>query len=302
MLLRVLSSKRQRIPLNFVRKFSVAPPEYNFSSISSIKEVEANRIFQLEKLQALKASEFSPLQLNQLITDFLIKPNPPDVTLAGKLLEKYLFKFPEIDEKGDLSSLYLIQLLNNAELGSCVHFLKLLLKKPEFMNVLNSQFIFDCVWKALSDSKSDAYAFDLLTAMNENREQNIIQSYLTREFKDQLIIDIFLPRLNWEAIDHLIRDSVGANNQISIHPSILKEIFIVVLHPDPSDPYFEPIDADPFSSATLNPRFHRLIELLERWKSIGIPIKGRNISGAFEEVFKRFLPSKFMMESLQKIL
>lgn len=266
-------------------------------------EIEEYRNHQLERLQSLKPSEFNPLALNQLIADFLVSPKTPDTLLAGKLLDKFLFKVPGIDEKGDLATLYLLQLAQAGETSQSAAFLKKLLQAPESAKLPVTPFMLECVWKSLTDSLNDTAAFDLLQACKETSFPQIVGNFLTREFKDQLILQLFLPRLNWSAINFLIADSVQ-NDQITVSAHIIEEIFLVLLHPtaSPSEPFFDPVEAEPFTANTVNPRFHRLIQTLEEWKNLGIPIKGKQISKALEETFKRFLPTDSMMDALQKLL
>lgn len=287
---RSFNSFNFRIPIRLFSSETLAesPP------IASL-EIGEYRAHQLERLQNLKPSEFTPQSLNQLIADFLVSPRTPDTLLAGKLMDKFLFKVPGIDEKGDLVTLYLLQLAQLRETSLSVEFLKKLLKFPGFSV---TDFMLECVWKSLLDSLDDSSAFDLLITCEETEIGN---KFLTREFKDQLIIQLFLPRLNWPAINHLIAESVQ-NDQITVSADVIQEIFHVLLHQTPSDSYFDPVETEPFTANVSNPRFHRLLQILEDWKHAGIPIKGKQISKALEETFKRFLPTESMLDALQKLI
>lgn len=262
--------------------------------------IEEYRLHQLDRLQSLKPSEFTPSALNQLISDFLTSPLKPDVQVARKLLDKFIYKVPEIDENGDLCSFLLLQLLDVEDLEAASEFFMKLLKSKEEEAVLVNSFIFECIWKAVIDKKSDSIGFELLKACKETLKPTISQ-LVTSEFKEKLILQLFLPRLNWVAIDFLVSESVS-NNQIAVPASVLQEIFHVLLNPIPNDFHFDVVESEPFTSHVVNPRFHRLIEVLGRWKNSGIPIKGSQISKALEDSFKKFLPTESMMESLQKLL
>jgi hypothetical protein len=263
-------------------------------------EIGDYRSHQLDRLQSLKPSDFTPSSLNQLIADFLVSPKTPDTLLAGKLIDKFLFKVPGIDEKGDLATLYLLQLTQIGETTQSAEFLEKLLKSSnsESGQVPATNFMLECVWKSLLDSLNDTSAFNLLKTCKETEIGN---NFLTRDFKDQLILQLLLPCLNWPAVNFLIAESVQ-NDQITVSAEVLQEIFHVLLHPTPSDSYFDPVEAEPFTATTSNPRFHRLIQILEDWKHAGVPIKGKQISKALEETFKRFLPTESMMDALQKLI
>lgn len=261
--------------------------------------IEEYRQHQLERLQSLKPSEFTHSTLNQLISDFLTSPLKPDIQVAGKLLDKFLFKVPEIDENGDLCSLILLQLLDFEDLGAASDLFMRLLKSNEEATKSTpvNSFVFECVWKAVINKKSDSIGWELLKACKESS----ISELVTSEFKEKLILQLFLPRLNWTAIDFIISESVS-NIQITLSASVLQEIFQVLLTPIPNDYHFDAVESEPFTAHLLNPRFHRLIEALDRWKNSGIPIKGSQIAKALEASFKKFLPTETMMESLQKLI
>lgn len=272
----------------------------NFSSCvtataSEIPDIFEYRQEQLSRLQDLKPADFSPVVLNQLIADFLVSPRKPDTILAGKLLDKFLFKVPEIDENGDLITLYLLQLIQENEIGQSFGFIKRILQEKD-SKVPITEFMIELVWRALIDSKSDKFGFELLKTINDSK----FTQFLTNEFKEKLVIDLFLPCLNWDAIDFIVSES--ATTQITISASVLQEVFHVLLNPVPNDSYYGPIDSEPFSGGLVNPRFHRLLQVLDRWKNSGIPIKGTQISKALEITFKTFLPTESMMNELQKLL
>lgn len=270
------------------------------SSLSKNWNIDEYRKHQLERLQSLKPSDFTPSALNQLISDFLICPLKPDVQVAAKLLDKFLFKIPGIDGNGDLCSLYLLQLIDVEDIGAAADFFMKLLKSKEESAPVNL-FMFECVWKAVIDTKSDSIGLELLKACKETTQPAISEQVNSSEFQENLIIQLFLPRLNWPAMDFLVSASVS-NNQITIPAEVLQEIFHVLLNPIPNDYHHDIVEFDPFTADVVNPRFHRLIEALSRWKNSGIPIKGSQIAKALEESFKKFLPTESMMESLQKLL
>ena len=301
-MLRNLRNLRHRFNIRNYRSRLFSTESLTESTFNLPLEVEEYRTQQLDRLQSLKPSEFTPQALNQLIADFLVSPKTPDTLLAGKLLDTFLFKVPGVDEKGDLATLYLLQTAQAGETGQAAEFLKKLLKAPPSAQIPVTPFMLECVWKCLLDSLNDVAAFDLLQNCKETSFPQIVEKFLTREFKDQLILQLFLPRLNWSAINYLIAESVQNNEQITVSAQVLHEIFHVLLHPTPSDAYFDPVEAEPFTGNTVNPRFHRLVQILEEWKHAGIPIKGNQISKALEETFKRFLPTESMMDSLQKLL
>ena len=300
MLLRNLVQRLR--PIRKLRAFSTAEPQIiePVSKIPNHLNIAEYRQHQLERLQAMKPSEFTPAALNQLIADFLVSPRKPDIQVAGKLLDKFLFKVPGVDESGDLCSLYLLQLIDAEDLETAVEFFQKLLNSKEEVKLVNS-FMFESIWKAVFDKKADALGFELLKSCKESANP-AISELVTAEFKEQLILQLFLPRLNWPAVDFLISESVSNNNQITIPAAVLQEIFHVLLNPIPNDLYYDPTESEPFTGNLINPRFHRLIEILDRWKSAGIPIKGSQIAKALEETFKKFLPTDAMMESLQKLL
>ena len=300
MLLRNLV-KRLR-PIRQLRAFSSAEAQIiePVSTTPSHLNIAEYRQHQLERLQAMKPSEFTPASLNQLIADFLVSPLKPDVQVAGKLLDKFLFKVPGLDESGDLCSLYLLQLIDAEDLETAVDFFKKLLNSKEEVKLANS-FMFESIWKSVIDKKADALGFELLKTCKESASP-AISELVSAEFKERLILQLFLPRLNWVAVDFLISESVSNNNQITIPAAVLQEIFHVLLNPIPNDLYNDPLESESFTGNLINPRFHRLIEILDRWKSTGIPIKGSQIAKALEETFKKFLPTDAMMESLQKLL
>ena len=300
---------------NLVRKLR---PARNFRAFSQIAEqfseplspsnsfnnlnISEYRNLQLERLQSLKPADFTPKALNQLITDFLVSPRKPDIKVAGKLLDKFLFKVPGLDENGDLCSFYLLQLIDAEDIEEASNFfVKLLkLKDEASKGTLVNSFMFECIWKAIIDTKSDCIGFEVLKCCKDAIEPSISE-LMTSEFKEKLILQLFLPRLNWNAVDFLIAESV-LNNQITIPAAVMQEIFHVLLNPIPNDFYYDPIESEPFTANVINPRFHRLLEVLNRWKHAGIPIKGTQIAKALEESFKTFLPTESMMESLQKLL
>ena len=266
---------------------------------------------QLLRLQSIKPADFSPISLNLLIADFLVSPKKPDTLLAGKLMDKFLFKIPGIDENGDLTTLYLLQLIDGNEIGASADFLKRLLldqgNEKDGRLVPVTSFMMELVWRAIINSKSDSIGFDLLQALKSTEKPTFgpeIDKFLSTEFSETLLLDLFLPRLNWKAIDFIISKSTATNEQghITISSSVLQEIFHVLLNPIPNDPYHGTLETEPFTSNLVNPRFHRLIELLERWKNIsGISIKGKQMAKALEDTFKRFLPTESMMDQLQKL-
>lgn len=258
-------------------------------------EIDEHRLKQLGRLQSVKPDDFTPVALNQLIADFLVSPKIPDTVMAGQLLNKFLFKVPKIDEKGELISLYLLQLVQNKEIATGAQFLKKILQEKECQIPL-PPFMLECLWKGIIDSKADSIGFDLLKTIKESKSELI-----TAEFTEQLILDLFLPRLNWPAIDYIVAESAVESQEITISASTLQEIFHLLLAPVPNDPYFDPLDSEPFTGNLVNPRFHRLLQILERWKNSNIPIKGKQISRALEESFKRFLPTEAMMNELQKL-
>ena len=300
MLLRNLVQRLR--PIRKLRAFSSAEAQIiePVSTIPSNLNIAEYRQHQLERLQAMKPSEFTPAALNQLIADFLVSPQKPDIQVAGKLLDKFLFKVPGVDESGDLCSLYLLQLIDAEDLETAVEFFKKLLNSKEEVKLVNS-FMFESIWKAVIDKKADTLGFELLKSCKESANP-AISELLTGEFKEQLVLQLFLPRLYWPAVDFLISESVSNNNQITIPAAVLQEIFHVLLNPIPNDRYYDPVESEPFTGNLINPRFHRLIEILDRWKTTGIPIKGSQIAKALEETFKKFLPTDVMMESLQKLL
>ena len=306
MLLRNLVQRLR--PIRQLRAFSsseapqiVEPIAVNLNVLGNLN-VEEYRKRQLEHLQALKPFDFSIASLNQLIADFLVSPRKPDIQVAGKLLDNFLFKVPGLDECGDLSSLYLLQLIDAEDLESAVGFVtKLLVSKEHSKDSLVNPLMFKSVWKALIDKKEDTLGFELFKTCKESISP-AISELITSEFKEELILQLFLPRLNWTAVDFLISESISSNNQITVPAALLEEIFHVLLNPVPNDSYFDSIESEPFTGNLINPRFHRLIEILERWKHAGIPIKGSQIAKALEETFKKFLPTDSMMDSLQKLI
>lgn len=287
-------------PLKYrIRFFSSVPlPSKTVETVSIANNLEIDefRQQQLARLQCLKPSDFTPSALNQLIADFLVSPNKPDTILAGRLLDKFLFKVPEIDENGDLVTLYLLQLIQNGEISSGIEFVLRLLKESQ---IPVTPFIMECILKGIIDSKSDELGLNLLKTIKETENSQLINL----ELSEQLIIELFLPRLNWPAIDFIIAESVTNSEvqQINISSSVLQEIFQVLLAPHPNDPYYDALENEPFTGNLVNPRFHRLLQLLERWKHTGIPIKGKQISKALEDIFKNFLPTESMMKELQKL-
>lgn len=300
-------------PVSHLRSFSSSEAQiFNETASVGVKNtiipnnlnIEEYRNKQLERLQSLKPSDFTPSALNQLISDFLISPLRPDVQVAGKLLDKFLFNVPGVDDNGELCVLYLLQLIDAEDIEMAADFFMKLLKSNEEAvksRTLSNSFMFECLWKEIIDKKFDSVGFNLLKACCLEATQPAISELVTSEFKEKLILELFLPRLNWPAIDFVISASVS-NHQITVPAAVLQEIFHVLLSPVANDYHYDPVESEPFTSHLVNPRFHRLIEGLNRWKNAGIPIKGTQIAKALEESFKKFLPTEPMMESLQKLL
>lgn len=111
------------------------------------------------------------------------------------------------------------------------------------------------------------------------------------------MVDLFLTCRNDVMIDRIVAESVS-NSAIGIRPDTLVEVFKVALQSDAEDPYHDP---EPFSESTVQPRFHKLLQVLERWKSAGVPIKGEAVSSALSIVFQDFLPSEKMLKDLQEL-
>lgn len=287
-----------------------------YSTVSTVRNTFANdqdrsnsyqisdlRSEQLSRLQTLKPSEFSSLALNQLIADFLVSHTPNNLKMATKLIDKFFFKVPGIDPEGDLATLYILHLIGAKSISTCVNFLKSILstKKDLNLKIPVTSFMLECTWRALINEKDDVAALELLQICYDSEIQ-VVNQFLNNDFKDKLILELFLPRLNWSAIDLIVRKSSSNGHQITTSAQVLQEIFHVLLHPNPDDLYFDPINSEPFTANIINARFHRLIEVLQRWKNSGIQIKGIQISKALEETFKRFLPTVSMMNELQKLV
>lgn len=261
--------------------------------------VEDFRNFQLARLQSFKSSEFSPAVLNQIIADYLVSSPVPDLNMAGSLIDKFLFKFPGIDEGGDLSSLYMLYLIQSKKTVQCCEFLKNILTAPQNIKINITPFMLESIWNALVILKDDTSAFSLLKLLHEIPGPH--SEFMTNEFKTHILVDLLLPRLNWNGIDFIVSHSVK-NGQITVSNTALEEIFHAVLSPSPDDVYNDTIESEPFSGNIVNPRFHRLIHLLERWKLAGIPVKGKEMADALEGIFRRFLPTEAMMKQLQALI
>ena len=157
--------------------------------------------------------------------------------------------------------------------------------------------MFESIWKAVFDKKQIHSA---LNYWNLARNPPIPQflSFFDWRIQGTINSSTVLPRLYWPVVDFLISESVSNNNQITIPAAVLQEIS-TSLNPIPNDRYYDPVESEPFTGNLINPRFHRLIEILDRWKSAGIPIKGSQTAKALEETFKKFLPTDAMMESFK---
>lgn len=278
-------------------KITSAPNEALLDHLSALFESGKKILSRLEKDKPLKTSN---VELRSMLNE-LFKANTVNVQLAGKILEKSIGMVNELDSNGRFSSYHLVKLVENKQLNKAVDFLKLLMKIPREMKNSLDYFCLDTVFRALVEEKEDDLGFDLLKSCKESSFPELIEKFADKKFKEDLIMNLFLPRLNWAAIEYLVSDSVQ-EGEIKMSLNILHDIFHVVLTPNPNDRYFDPVDLEHFTSDISNPRFHRFLELLQSWKNSGIPIKGQQMSRALEETFKRFLPTESMMDGLQKLL
>lgn len=289
---------------NLIRGFSSRPNSFRLFSSSAAEidfaasaELGAKVLSHLEQSKPLRISN---ADLRTMVVELCVS-NPSNLPLAGKILEKAILKVPEFDIHGRVSSFYLNQLIENNELSIAVEYLILMIKAPLGVQSDLDEFGLSSVWRALITNKEDVLALDLLKACKETTFPKVVEALTDRGFKDDAMLKLFLPRLNWAAIEYLVADSVQ-EGQINVSVSVLHDIFHVVLAPNSNDLYHDSVDVQSFTSDVINPRFHRLLELLQSWKNSGIPIKGRQMSKALEETFKQFLPTEPMMDDLQKLL
>lgn len=267
---------------------------------SPILNIESFRKFQAQTLQEMNPDQFNEVALYHFIGDFLVKPDQPDLSVAQRMIDEFLFKIPSLDPKGELTTLFLIQLLESNEAGKEGRAVDLIGRILDFKAAKKSpiqlsltSFALEYTWEqVIKNLSSDAgQAFYTVCGKNFVQLQEIGFAF-SPEFKERLLLDLFLPCHNDIMIDRIVAESVG------IRAETLVEVFKVALQPDSEDPYHDP---EPFSESTIQPRFHKLIQVLERWKSAGIPIKGEAVSSALSTVFQDFLPSEKMLKELQAL-
>lgn len=310
-LLRSSRFLRYRCQFPTLRQFSTSDAFKNTTAAVKIDDV------QRKGLESFRSSQFTNLQgleslteenLFHLIADFLVKPETPDLAMSEKLINKFVFTHPGIDPQGELCSLFLIQLLQKRtreNTSKAVDFFKSLLeavaieKAAAPVQIKISQFLIEYILEAIFEIKDDISGGELYQICNDTRFKHLVPTF--NAYKDRLILELFLPSLNWKFVDLIVSDSVNSNNQITVSSNVLAEIFHVLLHPNNDDLYFEPINQEPFANTTIQPRFHRLVELLERWISSGISIKGLEMSKAVAKTFSRFIPSESMMKKLETL-
>ena len=262
--------------------------------------IESFRNLQLNRLKDLKSENFDKKALYHLIGDFLVRPEKPDLTAAEQLLKEFQSDLPEIDAKGDLVSLYVVQLLevrDESNVQKAVEFISHILEANS--KLLSSPFVVEFLWENLIKSHANEAGQKFYEVCVQRSE--LIESCgfsLDISFKERLLLELFLPCRNQAMIDRIISESVS-DNRIGINPSTLLEIFKVTVEPEVEDPYPEP---EPFANAATLPRFHALVSLLQHWKDLGIPIKGDVISKALSNLFESFLPSNSMMKRLESLI
>ncbi len=270
------------------------------SAPNEIVTIENFRNIQLNRLKELKPDQFDKPALYHLIGDFLVKPEKPDLVAAEQLLTTFRSYLPEIDTKGDLVSLYIVQLIESkdeSDTQKAVEFVSSLLELQS--RSLVSPFIIEFIWENVIKyhaSESGQVFYDVCVKHYSLIESCEISTEKT--FKERLLLELFLPCRNQAMIDRIVADSVS-DGRIGVSASTLLEIFKVFIEPEPEDPYPEP---EPFTEAATLPRFHSLVSLLQHWKDLGIPVKGDSVSKALSNIFKKFLPSNSMMKSLESLI
>lgn len=270
-----------------------------------ILDTESFRKFQAQTLQELNPDQFNEVSLYHFIGDFLVKPERPDIPVAQKMIDEFLFKVPSLDPKGELTTLFLIQLLDSDALdkeSKAVDLIGRILNfkaaKKTNIDLTLTPFMLEYTWEQVikNHANNAGQALFDICAKSSSQLQEIGFAF-SAEFKEHLLVDLFLPCRNDQLIDRIVSKSVS-NNAIGIKPETLVEVFKAALQPDPDDLYH---DSEMFSESTVQPRFQKLLQVLERWKSAGIPIKGEVVSAALSTVFQDFLPTEKMLQDLQAL-
>lgn len=286
-------------------------PRCSFSSSLARKTpeevitLENFRKVQLNRLMELKPGQFDNNTFYHLVGDFLVKPERPDLIIAEQLLNACHNQLPDIDHKGELCSLYLIQLLDSKETfvsQKAVDFVSRLLEQAASLKrdppAVVTSFMMEFLWENLTKTHSnDAGQCFYDTCSKHSKLLQSIGFSFNQELKERLLLELFLPCRNLSMVNRIVLESV-TNNQISISAPTLVEIFNVAIEPEIEDPYPE---IELFSDPRTVPRFHALVELLHQWKELGIPIKGESISKALTILFQKFLPSESMLKKLESV-
>ncbi len=266
--------------------------------------IENFRNVQLNYLKALKLEQFDKAALYHLIGDFLVKPEQPDLLAAERLLNAFRSNLPEIDAKGELVSLYIIQLFewkNEESPAKAVDLVCSILEQVEPLKSASiiTPFVLEFIWENLIKTHSNDSAHRFYDACKKHSA--LIESTgfsFDNAFKERLLLELFLPCRNQALTDRIVADSL-VEDKIGISCATLYEIFKVFVEPEIEDPYPEP---EIFSPSSVIPRFHALVSLLQRWKDSGIPIKGESVSKALASLFQNFLPSNSMIKRLESVI
>ena len=266
-----------------------------------ISDRNAFRGKQLMKLEAMDSATFNESTLLPFIAEFLVKQKPADFDMAERLLERFVFTVKGCDRTGELSTLFLVQLLVANQKSRAFRYLaRLLAVLEENSTALDMQaprFMLEYAWEAVLDSVNENDA-ELVYGACRKAPKTLatIGFKLDIPFMERLLTRVYVPRLAWPQIDGIIADSVSTKDKvpsIGVSGSVLAEIFNVVIHPD--------YDDLAESACLAQPRFHRLLALLNRWKAAGIPVKGNNVAEALKLSFMQFAPSDAILSELELI-